>query len=88
MYLTLPVGAGKTCFNAHRIVPVSSVVELLREFDLEEFSAVGDDGCYGENADLGAFDHASYACGMFIFRRRRDDQTVSDRQAGARKLGE
>jgi SAM-dependent methyltransferase len=71
LYVALPVGRPRVCFNAHRIHAARDVRAYFGALDLSEFAGVGDDGALVESAPLDLFDDASYACGLFRFRRPR-----------------
>jgi SAM-dependent methyltransferase len=69
LYFSLPVGRERTCFNAHRIHPASSVPKLFPELDLTEFSLVDDAGHYIVDTEVSAGDTPEFGCGLFLFRR-------------------
>ncbi len=69
LYLSLPVGRERTCFNAHRIHSASSVPRLFPELELIEFSLVDDSGRYVVDTELSAGDALEFGCGLFLFRR-------------------
>ncbi len=67
LYLALPVGRPRVCFNAHRIVTPELVLEACAGLDLVEFSCVDDGGQMIENCEPGICENARYACGLFLF---------------------
>lgn len=69
LYLSLPVGRRRVCFNAHRILDPHDPVEALSGLDLVDFSAVDDGGNFRPAAAPQDFVTARYACGMYHFRR-------------------
>lgn len=69
LFLVMPVGRPRVCFNAHRIYEAGEVREMISELELVEFSGVHDDGRYVERVELSAFQNSEYACGFFWFRR-------------------
>jgi SAM-dependent methyltransferase len=69
LYLAVPVGHPRLCFNAHRVHASETILEMASELELVEFSGVSDDGHYAENVDLSTFRNSEYACGFFWFRR-------------------
>lgn len=73
LYVSLPIGEERVCFNAHRIHSTSNILELFQGLELVEFSAVSDDGKFHKNSDLNGFDEARYSCGLFWFRVPEDD---------------
>lgn len=69
LYLGLPIGRARVCFNAHRIFKPSSILDLLPELKLVSFSAVDDAGVFVASPSLKDFDEANYACGLFHLTR-------------------
>ena len=69
LYLSVPVGRERVCFNAHRIFNPQSVLNLLVKFNLLEFSLIDDNGHFIENASLDAAKSLDYGCGLFIFEK-------------------
>ncbi len=69
LYLAVPVGVPRICFNAHRILPPQKVIGLFNDLNLVEFSVVDDMGRYTENADRFQHAESQYACGLFIFQK-------------------
>jgi SAM-dependent methyltransferase len=69
LFLGLPVGIARTCFNAHRIHAARAIREYFAGLELVEFSGVHDDGAFVERAALNEFEDDAYACGMFWFRK-------------------
>jgi SAM-dependent methyltransferase len=70
LFLSLPVGRPRVCFNAHRIHDPRDIELWLDEIDLEEFSAIDDEGELRLGASLADTAKLSYGCGLFWFRRR------------------
>lgn len=71
LYLSVPVGRKRVCFNAHRVFdPVEVSRDLFPSLSLERFSCVRDDGSYEPEARPEALRLAEYACGLFVFERR------------------
>jgi hypothetical protein len=69
LYLSLPVGRERVCFNAHRVHAPSTVLSMLSQMQLVEFSLVDDEGKYHENKALQEAGKLEYGCGMFIFEK-------------------
>jgi hypothetical protein len=69
LYFSLPVGRPRVCFNAHRIHAPRRILEYFRDLELQEFSLVGDDLRFVNDADLDAAAALEYGCGLFVFRR-------------------
>jgi hypothetical protein len=70
IYLGLPIGRQRTCFNAHRVLDPRTVVDALDGCTVVEFSAVTDEGRLVLHAEPDAFQNSDYACGLFELRRR------------------
>ncbi len=71
LYISTPIGRPRTCYNAHLIRTPRQVVELFPTLELIEFSAVDDNGRLRENADMTEFTGSDYACGLFLFTKKR-----------------
>ena len=69
LYLSLPVGRQRVCFNAHRIISPTQVLGMFAELDLHAFSFVDDEGNYHEKAKPEYAANCSYGCGMYVFRK-------------------
>ncbi len=69
LFFSLPVGQPRICFNAHRIHSPAQVLDYFRGLDLVELWAVDDQGNLRLNANLEQMAQASYACGLFWFRK-------------------
>lgn len=69
LYVSLPVGRQRECFNAHRIHATETIVDYFRDLTLISFCLVDDQGRYFENISLSAAAGLDYGCGMFEFSR-------------------
>ena len=69
LYLSLPVGRERVCFNAHRVHAPDTVVKLFKNLKLMEFSYVTDSGKFLENQPVEDALASDYACGMYIFEK-------------------
>lgn len=69
LYVSLPVGRPRLCFNAHRIHSPEQALEYFGELQAVEISWVDDRGHYHPDADLAAMRNSTYACGLFRFQR-------------------
>ena len=69
LYLSLPVGRERVCFNAHRVHAPTTVMEFFKHMKLIEFSYVDDYGSYIEKKEPDAASACEYACGMFLFEK-------------------
>jgi SAM-dependent methyltransferase len=70
LYLAVPVGRQRVCFNAHRIFHPRTIVEACAPLTLVSFSAVGDDDRLYRDVPPESVADARYACGLFEFTRR------------------
>lgn len=70
LYVGVPIGRERTCFNAHRVFDPGTVIAAFDDCTLAEFSVVADDGHLVVDADPAHFRRADYACGLFELRRR------------------
>jgi len=69
LYLTLPVGRERVCFNAHRVHAPDTVVDFFNHMKLLEFSYVNDNGDFFQSGQLSDVATCEYACGMYIFEK-------------------
>jgi len=69
LYLTLPVGRERVCFNAHRVHAPQSVLDMVSGLKLIGFSYVDDAGTFFENREPEDAGDNEYACGMYIFEK-------------------
>jgi len=67
LYLSVPVGRERVCFNAHRVFAPASIVALFPKLRLVEFSLVDDAGEFHQNVALERAQSAEYGCGLFEF---------------------
>jgi hypothetical protein len=76
LYLAVPVGRDRICFNAHRVCAPEYIVELFAPLLMQEFSYVNDAGVFLEHGLLGDAANSEYACGMFVFTKSMGDSYV------------
>ncbi len=69
LFLAVPVGRPRLCFNAHRIHLPEAIPELFSRFSLVEFSGVTDQGEYVPDADPDMMSKQKYGGGLFWLRR-------------------
>ena len=69
LYLSVPVGRERVCFNAHRVFDPKTIITALSGFDLLEFSLVDDSGAYKESVSTDAARYLDYGCGLFVFEK-------------------
>lgn len=68
LFLSLPIGRPRVCFNAHRIHDPRDVIAWMDGLELVEFSAIDDDGLLQLGASLTDAATMRYGCGLFWFR--------------------
>jgi len=73
LFLTVPVGRERVCFNAHRVFSPESIVAAMPNLTLREFSFVDDEGHFLERQLLSAAQGLEYGCGMFFFEKLSSD---------------
>jgi len=69
LYLSVPVGRERICFNAHRIFSPEFIVAAMPSLTLRNFSYVDDNGHFLEYQPLAAAQSLDYGCGMFCFEK-------------------
>ena len=69
LYISLPVGRERICFNAHRVHDPMTVLNMFNQLNLIEFSLVDDDGKYTENVSVEGGKKLNYGCGLFVFQK-------------------
>lgn len=69
LFVSLPVGRPRVCFNAHRVHRIAQVIQYFPGLNLVEFSAVNDRGQLLLDVPMEEVETADYACGLFWFRR-------------------
>ena len=69
LYLSVPVGQERICFNAHRVFSPLSIKELFSSLTLKEFSWVDDQDRFKEYQALESASNFRYGCGMFLFAK-------------------
>jgi Caenorhabditis protein of unknown function, DUF268 len=69
LFLSLPIGRERVCFNAHRVHSAMTVLTLFPELTLIEFSFVDDAGLYNEHQSVEAAIELEYGCGLFHFQK-------------------
>lgn len=71
MFLSVPVGRERVCFNAHRVHAPRTVQSYLPALRLDSFSLIDDAGRFSEHVALEAADRLEYGCGLFEFVKAR-----------------
>ena len=69
LYISVPIGAERICFNAHRVFDAKKFPKLFHGLELKSFSYVDDAGVYCENISPDDVPTLDYGCGFFHFRK-------------------
>jgi len=70
LFISLPIGRERVCFNGHRVHLPISVLKLFPQMKLMEFSYVDDTGQLFEDKSIeDAANGLEYGCGMFHFEK-------------------
>jgi hypothetical protein len=69
LFLSVPVGRERVCFNAHRVFSPKTVLGMFPELALIEFCYVDDRGEYHQSVLPENAESCEYGCGMFHFRK-------------------
>lgn len=69
LYLSVPVGRERLCFNAHRVFSPRRVLDVVADLNLVSFAAVDDSGRFLEAVKPDELADQEYACGLFEFTR-------------------
>jgi SAM-dependent methyltransferase len=70
LYISVPIGRDRICFNAHRVFNPSSVKTFFPKLNLESFSFVDDAGVFHQNCLTDDVPETEYGCGMYIFSKK------------------
>jgi SAM-dependent methyltransferase len=65
LFLSLPVGNSRLCFNSHRIHNPNQILDYLNDLSMIEFSGIDDDGNFLQNIEPNDLEKSEYACGLF-----------------------
>jgi SAM-dependent methyltransferase len=71
LFLCMPVGKQRICFNAHRIHSAEYIIDLFNPLLLEEFSGIDDHGQFHQKIPVDFFEQSEYACGLFWFKKHK-----------------
>ncbi len=69
LYISLPVGKAKVCFNAHRVHSPEQVMNMFSGLKLISFCCVDDYGNFVADAPTSIAENFDYGCGMFVFQK-------------------
>ncbi len=70
LYLSLPIGRERICFNAHRVHSPASILKMLPSMTLVDFSWIDDAGVFHEHDEVSAANDQEYACGLFLLEKQ------------------
>jgi hypothetical protein len=71
LFLSVPVGRERVCFNAHRVFAPRTILSFLPTLRLDSFSLVDDAGRYNDQVSIETAHGLEYGCGMFEFVKLR-----------------
>ncbi len=83
LYLSVPVGRPRVCFNSHRVFSPEFVIDRLPELRLTKFAGINDAGVFSEDVLPQTLAGSDYALGIYEFRR-----PVSSRYLGQGRSGD
>ena len=69
LFLSLPIGRERVCYNAHRVYAPDSIIRLFEKLRLVEFSYVDDAGELRERRMPSSASELQYGCGLFEFEK-------------------
>ena len=72
LFLSVPVGRERVCFNAHRVFSSTTVRDFFPELQLKTFALVDDAGRFNEDVLPEAAAGLEYGCGLFEFVKVRE----------------
>ncbi len=81
LFLSVPVGRERVCFNAHRVFEPSTILRFFAKLQLNVFSLVDDAGRLHEEISPEAATDLDYGCGLFEFVKARE-APVNNRDDG------
>ena len=70
LFLSVPVGRERVCFNSHRIFAPDKIRVLFPRLKLISFSYVSDDGQFFTDSPTSDAAESEYACGMYVFKKK------------------
>jgi SAM-dependent methyltransferase len=80
LYISVPVGRERICFNAHRVFAPETIVTNFGKLNLISFSLVDDSGQFWPDCATDLAHGSDYGCGMFVFEKpptNREQQLVN-----------
>jgi SAM-dependent methyltransferase len=76
LFLSVPVGRERVCFNAHRVFATKTIVALFGKLDLVSFSLVDDAGRFWPDCSPDRANGLDYGCGMFVLEKPHPHQAT------------
>jgi SAM-dependent methyltransferase len=70
LYISVPVGRDRVCFNAHRVFEPMSFINNIPDMKLISFSLVDDGGEYLPDCNVSMANNLEYGCGMFVLEKK------------------
>lgn len=72
LYLSVPIGRPRVCFNAHRVFSPNEIPEMFSSLTLVDFSWIDDAGQFHESDCVNEAIGQQYACGLYHFENSND----------------
>jgi len=69
LYVSVPAGGERLCFNAHRIFSPRRIIDTLADLKLVSFSGVDDDGAFLKSPTFDELEACVYGCALFEFTK-------------------
>lgn len=69
LFLSVPVGRERVCFNAHRVFAPDTILALSGKLKLASFSLVDDSGRFWPDCSTAQARGLDYGCGMFVLEK-------------------
>ena len=67
LYVSVPSGRERVCFNAHRVFHPATLERLFHGLTLHAFALVDDQGNFRPDASAADAESFDYGCGMYVF---------------------
>ena len=70
LYLGVPIGRERVCFNAHRVFTVNTILSAFNNLTLRSFSYIDDNGDLHSDVQVEDVPELEYGCGLFEFVKK------------------
>lgn len=70
LYISVPIGKERVCFNAHRVFNPKTIIKYCKDLQLIEFNMVDDDGKLFKDLKIQDYQDKDYSLGMFKFGKK------------------